>query len=109
MRICIPITAALKTKPAFRNNSNVRLHLLAGLARQLLSFHRRYHKFFLRHTISLSEKAFDYLKGLFQADKQNMERKGERVVETEYDSLQYFSFRFQLGLAPGKCADRARV
>jgi SRSO17 transposase len=38
----------------------------------------------------LSEKAFQYLKGLFQADKKNMERMGERVVETEYDSLQYF-------------------
>jgi SRSO17 transposase len=64
--------------------------LLAGLARQLLSFHGRYHKYFQRHTVSLSEKAFQYLKGLFQADKKNMERMEERVVEAEYDPLQYF-------------------
>jgi hypothetical protein len=83
-----PITAAQKNKPPLRKNSHVRLHLLAGLVRQLLSFHRRYHMFFQRHTVSLSEKAFQHLKGLFQADKKNMERMEERVVETEYDSLQ---------------------
>ena len=38
----------------------------------------------------MSEKAFQYLKGLFQADKKNMERMEEKVVETKYDSLQYF-------------------
>ena len=30
------------------------------------------------------------MKGLFQADKKNMERMDERVVETAFDSLQYF-------------------
>ena len=60
--------------------------MLAGLSRQLLSFHGRYHKFFQRHTVNLSEKAFQYLKGLFQADKKNMERMEERVA----DPLQYF-------------------
>lgn len=64
--------------------------MLAGIARHLLSFHGRYHKLFQRHTVSLSDKAFQYLKGLFQADKKNMERMEERVVETVYDPLQYF-------------------
>jgi len=64
--------------------------MLAGLSRQFLSFHGRYHKFFQRHTVNLSEKAFQYLKGLFQADKKNMERMEERVAETVYDPLQYF-------------------
>ena len=64
--------------------------MLAGLSRQFLSFHGRYHKFFQRHTVNLSDKAFQYLKGLFQADKKNMERMEERVAETVYDPLQYF-------------------
>jgi len=64
--------------------------LLAGLARQFLSFHDRYHQFFQRHNANLSDKALQYLKGLFQADKKNMERMEERVPGTEYDPLQYF-------------------
>jgi len=84
------ITAAQKIKTSSRENFHVRLQLLAGLARQLLSFRGRYNKLFQRHTVSLSEKAFQYLKGSFQADKKNMERMEERVVEMEYDPLQYF-------------------
>jgi SRSO17 transposase len=64
--------------------------LLAGLTRHFLSFHERYHKFFHRHTVNISDKAFQYLKGLFQADKKNMERMEEKVAETVYDPLQYF-------------------
>lgn len=64
--------------------------MLAGLSRQLLSFHERYHKYFQRHTVNLKGRALQYLKGLFQADKKNMERMEERVPETEYDPLQYF-------------------
>jgi SRSO17 transposase len=64
--------------------------LLAGLTRHFLSFHERYHKFFQRHTVNISDKAFQYLKGLFQADKKNMERMEEKVAETVYDPLQYF-------------------
>jgi len=60
------------------------------LAKQLSSFHKRYHAFFQRHTVNASEKAFQYLKGLFQAGKKNIERIEERVPETQYDPLQYF-------------------
>ena len=63
---------------------------MAGLARQLMSTHGRYNKYFQRHTVNLSDKAWQYLKGLFQADRKNMERMEEKVVESDYDSLQYF-------------------
>jgi hypothetical protein len=77
----IPITAAKKNYTSQKEDSHVRLHhMLAGLSRQFLSFHGRYHKFFQRHTVNLSDKAFQYLKGLFQADKKNMERMEERVA-----------------------------
>jgi len=46
--------------------------------------------FFQRNTANLSDKAFQYLKGLFLADKKNMERMEERVAETGYDPLHYF-------------------
>jgi SRSO17 transposase len=64
--------------------------LLTGLARQLLSLHGRYYPFFQRHTSNLAGRALQYLKGLFQADKKNMERMEEKVPDTEYDPLQYF-------------------
>lgn len=63
---------------------------MAGIARQLVSCHGRYHSFFQRHTVNLSDKALQYLKGLFQADKKNIERMEERVPGTKYDPLQYF-------------------
>lgn len=63
---------------------------MAGLSRQFSSFYDRYHKYFQRHTVNIADKAQQYLKGLFQADKKNMERMEERVPETEYDPLQYF-------------------
>jgi SRSO17 transposase len=85
-----PITAAQKNKPSTKVKSHVRRQLLAGLSRQFLSFHERYHKFFQRHTVNLTDRAEQYLKGLFQADKKNMERMEERVVGTQYDPLQYF-------------------
>ena len=61
-----------------------------GLARQLLSFHGRYFQFFQRHNSNLSDKALQYLKGLFQSGKKNMERMEEKVPDVEYEQLQYF-------------------
>ncbi len=63
---------------------------MTRVARQLVSFHDRYYKYFQRHTVNISDKALQYLKGLFQADKKNLERIEERVPEASYDSLQYF-------------------
>ena len=63
---------------------------MTGVARQLVSCHGRYHKYFQRHTVNIAGRAFQYLKGLFQADKKNLERIEERVPETKYDPLQYF-------------------
>lgn len=74
--------------------------MVAGIARHLLSFHGRYHRLFQRHTVSLSDKAFQYLKGLFQADKKNMERMEERVIETVYGPLQYFLSDYNWGWHP---------
>jgi SRSO17 transposase len=64
--------------------------LLTGLARQFLSFNGKYHLFFKRHTSNIADTAHQYLKGLFQADKKNMERMEEKIPNTNYDSLQYF-------------------
>jgi SRSO17 transposase len=55
-----------------------------------VSFHGRYHQYFQSHTVNIADKAFQYLKGLFQADKKNLERIEERVPGTKYDPLQYF-------------------
>lgn len=54
-----------------------KLFELTDIARQLASFHERYHHFFKRHTVSLSDKAFQYLKGLFQAEKKHGTYGGE--------------------------------
>jgi len=64
--------------------------VLTGLARQLLSFSGSYRQFFQRHTVNISDKAFQYLKGLFQAEKKNMERMEEKIPGAQYDPLQYF-------------------
>jgi hypothetical protein len=74
---------------------------LAGFARQLLFFRGRYHKFFQRHTVNLSDKRFQSLKGLIPAGKKHMERMAGRVAETVNDQLQDL-FRFPVGLGPLK-------
>ena len=85
-----PITAVSKIQFSKKDNSHDRLYRLTSAARQLASYHGRYHQYFQRHTINIADKAFQYLKGLFQADKKNLERIEERVPEVKYDPLQYF-------------------
>ena len=63
---------------------------MAGVARRFLSFHDRYSFLFRSHIKCFGDQAGLYLKGLFQADKKNMERIEERVPETQYENLQYF-------------------
>jgi SRSO17 transposase len=85
-----PTTAAFKKNKSRKEKPNDRLSVLAGLARQLLSFNGKYHLLFKRHTSNLADRAFHYLKGLFQADKKNMERMEEKIPDAKYDPLQYF-------------------
>lgn len=63
---------------------------MTRVARQLVSFQGRYNQYFQRHTVNIAGRALQYLKGLFQADKKNLERIEERVPGTKYDPLQYF-------------------
>ncbi len=66
---------------------------------------RKYHMYFQRHTVNIADKAFQYLKGLFQADKKNLERIEERISGVSYDPLQYF---LSDALAPNKRSDSYR-
>jgi hypothetical protein len=66
------------------------LYKLTRDARQLVSFHGRYHVYFRINTINVVNKYFQYLKDLFHADKKNLERVEERAHEASYDPLQYF-------------------
>jgi SRSO17 transposase len=84
------ITAHLKKILSTEDNNYDSAPSLAGVARRFLSFHRRYSFLFKAHTKSFSKQACCYLKGLFQADKKNMERIEERVPDTRYENLQYF-------------------
>lgn len=63
---------------------------MTSLARQLLLFHGRFQHLFQRRTTNVADKACQYLQGLFQADKKNMERMEERVAGVSYDPLQHF-------------------
>lgn len=63
---------------------------MTSLARRFLSFHGRFQHLFQRRSTNLADKACQYLKGLFQADKKNMERMEERVTGVSYDPLQHF-------------------
>lgn len=84
------MSAALKKRNSSKEKPHVRLQVLAGLARQLLSFHGSYRQYFQRHTVNISDKAYQYVKGLFQAGKKNMERMEEKVPGVQYDPLQHF-------------------
>jgi SRSO17 transposase len=54
-------------------------------------FHERYKKFFITKTRSVVEQSRQYLSGLMQAVRKNVERMTELVPETEYQSLQHFT------------------
>ena len=60
------------------------------LADRLLAFHQRYRHFFQLQTRTVIEQARQYLSGLMQATKRNMERMAEVVPDTDEQSLQNF-------------------
>src|SRR5947199_8173746 len=53
-------------------------------------FSKRFEKYFLRGTRSVSLQAQIYLQGLMQASRKNMERMEEVVPDSSYQSLQHF-------------------
>jgi hypothetical protein len=82
-----PIIAVSKIQFSKKENSHDKLYKLTSVARQLVSFRGRYGQYLQKHTVNIADKTFQYLKGLFQADKKNLERIEERVPETKYDPL----------------------
>jgi hypothetical protein len=92
-------TATTENHTSHKEGSPVRRQFLVGLSREFFSFHKLYHKYFQRHTVNIADKVLQYLKGLFQAGKKNMERMEKRVAETVYDPL-HVHFRFKVGLVP---------
>jgi SRSO17 transposase len=63
---------------------------LRALAASFISFHERYSHFFKTKTSSVASKAFQYLSGLVQTVRKNIERMVEVVPDTDYQSLQHF-------------------
>lgn len=61
------------------------------MATSFCSFHARYKKFFVTKTRSVIEQSVQYLSGLLQSVRKNVERMVEVVPETEYQSLQHFT------------------
>jgi SRSO17 transposase len=56
----------------------------------MAQFSRRYHAHFKSLTRNIAQAANEYLRGLFQAPKKNMERMEEVVPETDEQRLQHF-------------------
>ena len=72
-------------KGVFHDNSP-----LWGVADHLVDFHRRYSPLFQLYTRDVKTHAEQYLKGLIQAKKKNMERMAEAVPNSDDQSLQHF-------------------
>jgi SRSO17 transposase len=56
----------------------------------MAQFSRRYHTHFKSLTRNVAQAASEYLRGLFQSPKKNMERMEEVVPETDEQRLQHF-------------------
>ena len=74
--VLLTITAAQENYTSSKEYSYIRLQKLPGYACQLLSFHdttfvffNRYNYYFQWHTVNISDKALQYLKGLFNQIK----------------------------------------
>jgi SRSO17 transposase len=63
-------------------------------------FHERYKKFFVSKTRSVVEQSLQYLSGLLQTVRKNLERMTEVVPEVEYQSLQHFTSNSPWGHRP---------
>jgi len=72
-------------KGVFHDNSP-----LWGVADHFVDFHRKYSPLFQLDTRDAKMQAEQYLKGLIQAKKKNMERMAEAVPNSDDQSLQHF-------------------
>jgi SRSO17 transposase len=63
---------------------------LAGLARLLVSFHARFHDFFMTRTRNVIEQSKNYLFGLIQSEKRNKERMAKVVPDSDDQAYQHF-------------------
>jgi SRSO17 transposase len=63
---------------------------LRGVAERFCKFHSEFARFFQTQTRDSSEVAGQYLNGLVQARKKNMERMEEKVPESNEQALQHF-------------------
>jgi SRSO17 transposase len=63
---------------------------LKGIAERFVAFHKEFSPFFQTQTRDNSEVARQYLSGLIQTQKKNMERMEEKVPESNEQSLQHF-------------------
>lgn len=61
-----------------------------GIASSFLRFHKRYSKYFVTKTKSLSTQSQNYLSGLMQAIKKNIERMIEVVPDANYQAVHNF-------------------
>jgi SRSO17 transposase len=62
---------------------------MCGIAQRFIDFHHRYKGHFDNKTKSVFASASNYLKGLVQASRKNMERMEEHVVGADDQALQY--------------------
>ena len=62
----------------------------AGAVVQFNKFHNRFKHLFQTKTRSLTLQSYQYLKGLFQASKKNMERMAEAVPDSNDQRFQHF-------------------
>lgn len=60
------------------------------MSKRFVSYHARFSSFFRSKTRGVSHQAGQYLRGLTQARKRNMERMAERIPESDDQSLQHF-------------------
>lgn len=60
------------------------------MSHRIVSYHVRFSSFCKTKTRSVSQQAGQYLKGLTQARKKNMERMAERIPDSDDQSLQHF-------------------
>lgn len=63
---------------------------LAGLAQSLVLFHARFRDFFVTRTRNVIEQSRNYLFGLIQSEKRNMERMAEVVPDCDDQAYQHF-------------------
>jgi SRSO17 transposase len=63
---------------------------LKGVAERFAKFHKEFSPFFQTQTRNNAEIAGQYLNGLIQAEKRNMERMEEKVPESNEQALQHF-------------------